>query len=491
MNEINDLRDYIRILEESNELRRVKVEVDCNLEIGAITRRLMDERGPAPLFENVKDHPGFKILGLPFGPSVPLHSRLSLALGLPKKMPALDLINYVRDKIANPIHPKVINDATCKSQVLKDDMVDLNYLPAPFIHSVDGGRYIGTWCIVITKDPESEWTNWGVYRVMVQDSRTVGVNFNKVAQHGGELLNSHSKKNSNAPYEVAIVLGADPFSLFAASTNAPRGLSEASVAGGLKGSPLELVKCETLDLEVPASSEVVIEGVIPPQELRLEGPMGEFTGYSSGGKRLAPIVKVKCVTLRNDPIITLANMGKPWDDAAVVLSIGYSANIKRILQDANIPVKDVFVFPFETSIISVERSDPDLAQKITKTLEASTARNSMVYTFIVGNDIDITNIEDVFWCLVTRLHPKNGYHAKQVNGGSPLIPHLTPEERKTKYSYRGVFDLTWPYDWTSDYLEEHCHVIDFEHAWPEEVRRKVVERWEEYGLASNKRIISN
>ena len=480
----SDLRNLIEILDDSNELRRVKKRVDWNLEIGAITRRLIDIRGPAVLFENIRGYRGQRMLGLPFGPSRPLHSRLSLALGLPKNSRPLGIVDYVSKKIANPINSRMVDDSPCKENVLKCESVDVTRFPAPFIHRMDGGRYLGTWCIVVTKDPEARWTNWGVYRVMLHDSRTLIVNFNPSGQHGGEMLARHQGKNPNKPYQAAIVIGADPFSLIAAATSSPKGMSEASIAGSLKGSPIELVKCETVDLEVPASAEIVIEGMVRANDTMLEGPMGEFTGYSSGGTRPKPCLRISCICYRNNPIVTFANMGKPWDDFAVVSSIMYAANIKTVLQKANLPVKDVFTWPVETAVISVTKSESNLARRIMKALRSANCRTGMIYTLLVGQDVDVTNLEDIFWCLITRLHPRNGINVESHKGGSALIPLLTPEERRGHYSSTAFLDCTWPSSWTDAYLNEHCQVVDFYNAWPKRVREKVRNNWQKYGLAS-------
>ena len=378
-----------------------------------------------------------------------------------------------------------MDDSPCKENVLKGDRADVSSFPAPFIHRMDGGRYLGTWCIIVTKDPETHWTNWGVYRVMLHDRRTLIINFNPSGQHGGEMLARHQKKNPKRPYQAAIVIGADPFSLIAAATSSPKGTSEASVAGSLKGSPIELVKCETVDLEVPASAEIVVEGEVRANDTMLEGPMGEFTGYSSGGTRPKPCLRISCICHRNNPIVTFANMGKPWDDFAVVSSVMYAANIKTVLQKASLPVKDVFTWPVETSVISVRKSEPNLARKIMKALRAANCRTGMIYTLLVGQDVDVTSLDDVFWALITRLHPRNGIYVESHKGASALIPLLTKEERQGHYSSTAFLDCTWPSTWTDAYLIEHCQVVDFHNAWPKKVREKILSNWHKYGFSTD------
>ena len=478
-----DLREFIQILEDKGELRRVKAEVDWNLEIGAITRRLMDLKGPAPLFENIKDYPGQSLLACPFGPSKPLLGRLALALGLDRDIHPLEMVRIAQDRL-KLIKPVLVADAPCRENIQKGEDINVLKFPVPFIHGTDGGRYIGTWCIVITKDKARGWTNWGVYRVMVQNEKIVSMNFEmRAKQHGSQMFERHLKDRKE-PYEIAIVVGADPISLLAATMSPPESISEVEVAGGLRGAPLKLVKCETVDLEVPASSEVVIEGTIGPDEM-WEGPMGEFSGYTGGGKMLLPYVKVSCVMHRNNPVHTLANMGKPWDDCAVTYPVTYGAWVRKLLQEKGLPVKDVFVLPVYGLVVSVTgRGGSGVAHNVIKVLRESKARGYLQYAFIVGDDVDISSLEDVFWCLTTRLHPKHGIHVVPRPGaiGSPLLPNLMPDERENHYSYIAYFDCTWPSDWSEEYLREHTRVIDFERAWPKEIQDKVLRRWKEYKL---------
>lgn len=482
----DDLREYVESLESQGELRRVKAEVDWNLEIGAITRRLIDTKGPAPLFENIKGYArGKRILGLPFGPSNPLHARLALSLGMKRSTPPREIINEVQNRLNVSVKPKIVSDAPCKENIARGDNVNLLDFPAPYVHSVDGGRYIGTWCIVVTKDDEGGWQNWGVYRVMVQNEKVVSINYEmKARQHGGDIFERDEAKHgelSSSP--IAIVLGAGPISLLAAAMSPPAGTSEANVASSLMGDQLELVKCESVDLEVPASSEIVIEGEVPFGKRMKEGPMGEFSGYTAGGKMDLPYVEIKCITWRNDPIITLANMGKPWDDCATVYTVSYSAWIRKILQEKGLPVKDVYVWPVYGTVISVTQDHgPMIAERIMNALKETNCRTGLVYTFIVNDDIDVTSLEDVFWCFTTRCHPKNGIHVQERKGGSPLIPYRTPEERAKNYSYGAYFDCTWPTEWPKEYLAEHCQVVDFANAWPAEIQQRVLNRWKEYDL---------
>ncbi|HXP92836.1 MAG TPA: UbiD family decarboxylase, partial [Candidatus Binatia bacterium] len=170
----NDLREYIDVLERAGELRRVRTEVDWHHEVGAMSRLVTERRGPAPLFERIKDYPGQQIAAVLLGPSKPhLHARVALALGLPKEIPTLDLIEEIRRRFKSPVKPALVTraQAPCKEVVIAGQDVDLNGFAFPWIKEIDGGRYLGTSDVVVTKDPDSGWVNWGTYRCMVVDPK--------------------------------------------------------------------------------------------------------------------------------------------------------------------------------------------------------------------------------------------------------------------------------------------------------------------------------
>ena len=478
-----DLRSYIAELEKQGELQRVKAEVDWDLEMGAITRRVLDTRAPAPLFETIKDYPrGYQVFGCMFGPTKPvIQGRMAIAFGFPKETPPQDLITWYAERIEHPIKPQKVTKegAPCKEHFQAEGKVNLLQFPVPLVHGMDKGRYIGTWCICITRDPDTDWVNWGVYRCMIHDEKTLGILLHPVQQHGGNMY-FHKNEQRGKPMPIAIVIGADPISQIAAASEFPYGVSEVDMAGALRGAPVKLVPCETIDLEVPATAEIVIEGVIPPGERRMEGPFGEYTGYAVHSAP-APVVNVNCITHRSNPILTLANMGKPWDDASVCDSINRSALVYKQLRDIGIPVKGVYTFAPQLSLAVSVPSAPGVALRIASALWTGSSRTDLPYVIVVNDDVDVCNLEDVWWCVTTRLHPKNGVHIVTNKVANPLIPWLTPEERETRITSGVLFDATFPSYWTKEYLQKHCMVVDFERGWPKESTEKVLSRWSEYG----------
>jgi phenylphosphate carboxylase alpha subunit len=473
-----DLREFLEKLEAEGELARVAAEVDWNLEVGAITRRGLDLRLSALLFEHVKGYSrNYRLLGNLFGPTRPVaQGRLALAFDLPRTTLPLDIIADFRQRVVGRVKPKVVVGGPCQENVHLGDEVDLLEFPAPLVHGSDGGRYIGTWHVDVTRDPDTGWVNWGMYRHMVHDRRTMGL-LAHPSQHAGMMYQKYEERGQ--PMPIAVAIGTEPVCSIVAATQIPTGVDEVEVAGAVRGEPVELVKCQTVDLKVPATAEIVIEGFVAPDERRSEGPFGEYTGYQAGGVLSLPVIHVTAITHRHDPILTFSNMGKPWDEAGIISSIAVSAAIAQELERQNIPFKAVYAPPPDLGAIIAVESRPGLGRAVASAVWASKPGQHRPFLFVVGEDVDVTNLEDVYWCLVTRLHPERGIHVEVGGPGHPLFPFLSSEERQELRGIRVLFDATFPAEWPT---EDRPSIVDFEHDWPVEIREKVLTRWEEYGL---------
>ena len=333
---MRDLREFIELLERYGHLRRIGQEVDWNLEIGAISRRACELRAPALLFENVKDYPGHRVLANPLATL----ERLGLALGVGAGASYAELVETYIDRSSRPIKPVEVASGPCKEEVHLGEEADVLEFPAPLIHQGDGGRYLGTWHLVVTRDPDTDWVNWGMYRMMVLDRHRLGGIF--VPTQHGPFLYFQKYEPRGVPMPFAAAIGVDPLCALAAANPFEYGTSEAEVAGGFRGAPVELVRCETVDLLVPATSEIVIEGEVLPGEREPEGPFGEYTGYMAGGRAPRPVYRVKAITHRRRPILTMSNMGMPVDDCSLGMSLVWSEGIRNLLVDHGIPVTGVF-----------------------------------------------------------------------------------------------------------------------------------------------------
>lgn len=471
-----DLRDFLAALRAEGELHTVSAEVDWDLEIGAITRLGIERGLPAMLFEHIKGYPeGYRVLANLLTATKPVkQGRLALGLGLPKDTPPSELIDEFGRRMKDRVAPREVTDGPCKRNVVLGDEVDLLRFPVPLLHAGDGGRYIGTWHLTISEDPDTGWVNWGIYRHMIHSRNSMSI-LSFPPQHGGQHYAKYEARDE--PMPIAIAIGTDPVCSIAADTQLPAGEDEASLAGALRGEPVELVKCETNDLYVPAGSELVVEGFVRPHERKLDGPFGEYTGYLGRDPVNVPIIDVSCVTYRDDPILTVSNMGKPWDEAGVISSIAVSAIVAADLRRKNIDCTAVYCPPPDFGvIIAVRPQYVGYAHTVASAVWGSKVGIHRPFVIVVEDDVDVTDLEDVYWCLVTRMNPERNIHVFRNTPGHSLFPFLTQAEREARRGSRVLMDATFPTD------EEPPLVLDFEHGWPPEVRQKVLDRWQEYGF---------
>lgn len=471
-----DLRQFLERLQSEGELHTIQAEVDWSLEIGAITRRAIELHLPAILFEKVKDYPSeYRVLGNLLTATKPVaQGRLALALELPIDTPPGALIENFRQRMQSRIKPRIVDSGPCKENVLMGEEVDLWQFPTPLMHGGDGGRYIGTWHITVTQDPDDGWVNWGIYRHMIHDRNTMSI-LSFLPQHGGTHYAKYEARGE--PMPIAVAIGTEPVCTIAADTQLPAGEDEADLAGGLRGEPVELVKCETNDLFVPATSEIVIEGFVRPEERKADGPFGEYAGYLGREPVHVPVIEVTCITHRNSPILTVSNMGKPWDEAGIISSVAVSAIVGLELEKKNIAYKAVYCPPPDFGvIISVKPQYVGYAHTVASAVWGSKVGVHRPFIIVVEDDVEVTNLEDVYWCVVTRMNPERNIHVQHNSPGHSLFPFLSVEERTARRGSRVLFDATFPVDSYSPV------VLDFEHGWPVEIQQRVINRWSEYGF---------
>lgn len=480
---IRDLRDYIDCLEKEGEIQQIESEVDWDLEVGAIIRRSFDLRAPAPFFLKIKGYPnGYRILGAPIGLSNSpgaAYKRLAISFGMSPTSTAKTIIEeYIRRR-KSPIKPICVHTAPCKENIHIGDEVDLLEFPAPLLHQGDGGRYLGTWNVVITRDPDSDWVNWGVYRLMIHDRKTLGCLIFP-NQHIGFHLKKYEERNQ--PMEFAVAIGTDPVSPLISGARIPPGVNECDIVGGIRGEPIGLIHCETVDLEVPASSEIVLEGIILPNERKEEGPFGEYTGYRASERAPRPVLHVKAVTHRNDPILPVCCTGVPVDDEAVIQPITKAAEILDELQRMKFPVTMAYCPPEgvgHLTIVSTKVPYPSYVNQLARAIWGSMGwGRACYYLVIVEDDIDVTQMDQVIWALATRCHPYHGIHRELNAPGHPLLPFLNEHEKRNLKAAYVLFDCTWPTEWPKESIPVKA---SFDVSWPKEIQEKVLKNWTKYG----------
>jgi 4-hydroxy-3-polyprenylbenzoate decarboxylase len=490
-----DMRQWITLLEKNNELRRIGVEVDWDREIGAVSRRVLEKKGPALLFENIKGYgTGARCTRL-FTGGLGDRRRLALALGFPRDVSSAELVEYVMKKNKETIAPRVVRTGPVKDVVLKGKDVDQNQFPVPKWQYREGGRYIHTFSGIVTRDPDTRVMNVGIYRGMVSAPDTTPFLLVKGGQHWGQHFVKYAAKGE--PMPVACIIGWDPIMPFLAGSPIPAGVCEYDVMGAYRGGPAELVKCETVDLEVPASAEIVIEGFISddPDTYEMEGPFGEFTGYVSDVPTPRPTMKITCITHRRDPIFRGSLEGTlpgSYSENSVMSSVQRSAIAWNILNGAGIPgVRDVYVHPITNGVnicVQITKHYQGQPKQIAAALWGnSAAQYRYKHVIVVEDDIDVTSYEQIDWAFAHRVNAgEGGIVVFPGIFGSPIDPSTPLADRDVSRLGTGLWNRvlidatrSWKFERRPEWGNER---------FPPTVRpapddeARVRERWDEYGL---------
>ncbi len=474
---LKDNREFIDALKKTGDVVCIKQEVDWDLEAGAITRHTNELSGPAAFFEKIKDYPeGYRIFGGP----VATYRRIAVAMGLPADTPIKEIYDEYERRQDNPIPPVAVKDGPCKENIMLGDEVDLYHFPAPMCHDGDGGRYIATWGFCVTKDPDSDWVNWGIYRFMVLDQKSLTGNPTPFSHLATIFREKYLPKN--LPIPTALVIGADPLSSMVAQQGFRMGDSEANYAGALHQHPVELIKCETNDLLVPAHAEIVIEGEILPDMVSYEGPFGEYTGYRiADPKKKGAFFRVKAITYRNSPIVTMCVHGIPADEGQVTAAMGTAIALRRLLRKRGLPIKDVFLPPeggAHLVVVSVTEGGSEVAKAVKEALTVRRAWYPKI--IVVDEDVDIHNLGEVIHAFSLKCHSYRGVYTSEEPGrGGPVTPCYTKEERAKQYGAVAMFDATWPADWAEEDIPVKS---SFKSVYPEELQEKVLKKWKAYGF---------
>ncbi len=472
----DDTREFIETLRSTGDLLEIDDEVSWDLELGAISRLACEKDGPALWFKRIADYP--KDVSVFVNPMATWR-RVAAAFGLAPTSSVKEIYQEYERREGKLIPPVTVDRGPCKEVRWVGDKIDLFNLPAPMLHEGDGGRYIGTWDLAVSRDPSTNWVNWGMYRFMVYDSTHL-TGFPRPTSHLGKVFQDHYVSKGKA-MPLAIVIGADPLSHFAAAATYHLGGDEAALAGGLKGSPVELIRCEASDLLVPARAEIVIEGEALPDRVALEGPYGEYPGYRTGEMGNGILVRATAVTHRRSPILTVDATGYK-DDSSTITAMSGAVAIKRRLERHGVPVVDVYLPPegaVHLAVIAVQFGGKEIARKILETLTSRRALLSKI--FMVETDVDIFDIGKVLHAFSTKCHPAHGVHAVHYEGrANTLTPCYSQAERAAQKGATVLFDCTWPGEWSRQWEVPVKATLDS--IFPESIRQKALERWRGYGF---------
>lgn len=442
------LRDWLGIVEGWGEV----VGIDgahWDREIGALSQLARTRhQGVALLFDRIPDYePGYRILVNALGAT----RRLALTLAVGEVSTDRDLKEkwWAKWKAIETIPPRAVKESPLLENRLSGREVDLSRFPAPRWHERDGGRYLGTGCVVVLRDPDTGWVNLGTYRVELQGANRVTC-FIGSTHHGFHIRQKYLARGERCP--VAIVLGPDPLLFLAASSlGVPPNRSEYDYAGGIKGEPIPVITGELTGLPIPAAAEVSLEGFFLPNENTTEGPFGEFTGYYASGARKEPAVEIQMIYHRSEPILLGSPPTRPPNESTFTNAILRSSSLEEELVAAGVPdVQGAWCHEVGAGrmliVVAIKQRYPGHAkQALAIATSCYTGVQNGKIVIAVDEDVDITNLEEVMWATCTRIDPKRDVEILGRFPGSLLDPALEPGHGH--YDSRLLIDATRPFEW--------------------------------------------
>lgn len=491
-------RDFIQVLRDENDLVEITKEVDPYLEVGAIMRKAYESNLPAPLFTNIKGASKdlFNILGCPAGlrsREIGDHGRIAHHLGLDPKTPIKEIIDFLlRCKHKKPLPPTIVSasSAPCKQHVLSEDEIHLESLPTPFLHQSDGGKYLQTYGMWILQTPDKKWTNWSIARGMVVDDKHItGLVIRP--QHIRAIADSWAEIGKGDQIPFALCFGVPPAAILVSSMPIPAGQSESDYIGAILGEPIPVVKCESNDLMVPATCEMVFEGTLSMNETHSEGPFGEMHGYVfKGDGHPCPMYTVKSMTYRDNAILPVSNPGLCTDETHTLIGSLVAAEAKQLAMESDLPVLDAFT-PYEAQalwlVLRVDlaklqalKTNPEEFCKKVGDLYFNSKVGFIIHEIVlVADDIDIFNFREVIWAYVTRHTPVSDQIAFDDVTSFPLAPFVSQSPRnKTLKGGKCVTNCIFRQQYVGDLEYVTC---DFEKGYPKELTESINKNWESFG----------
>jgi UbiD family decarboxylase len=450
-----DTREWLDRVRAAGELRNVS-GASWESDIGEVTAMLDAVEGsPCVLFDEIPGYPkGRRVVVNCSGTPV----RQALTLGLdPPAGNHEALMDFWRSTLAQlaPAPTVEVASGPVMENVIEGEAIDLAAFPAPVWHPHDGGRYIGTAVLNIMRDPDSNWVNVGTYRNQLFDARSMGI-FIAPGKHGRLIREKYFERGERCP--IVVVLGADPLLFMAACAEGiAYGQGELEWAGGVRGAPIETIRGPRTGLPIPASAEIAIEGWIDPVERHAEGPYGEWTGYYSISAGETPVIHVDAIYHRNDPILMGCPQGKPPHEDNRFLAYLKSALVEDQLRRAGVPRVGAVWCPPEGGnrlmvIVSIDQAYAGHATQAGMVAgQVGTAAYGGRFVIVVDSDVDVTNMNDVLWALMTRCDPERDIQIIKRAWSGPLDTAVDPEERP--FNSRMVIDATRPYEWRDSFPE--------------------------------------
>ena len=416
MGEINDLRSFLKVLKDNNQLITIDREVNLKWELGSILATLEKVEGEAIYFSKIKGYSIPVVGGL-----LASHKRIALALGCKVD----EISEKLEHALSNPIKSLIIDNPPFKENILTEEQVDLNKIPIPIHAPKDGGPFI-TAGVTVSKDFNNKRQNLSFQRLHIKSNNKTGIMINEW-RHLKEFLDK--AEAANKPLPIAVVVGVDPTIMIAAGIRYEG--DEIEIAGGIRGKAIEVAKCYSCDIYVPANAEFVIEGEIIPKVREDEGPLAEFTGHY-GNISKSPVFKVKVICHRNNPIWQTLNGGS-FEHINLGNVLPREPLLKKFTTYVSKNVKNVYIPPYGSgflAIISLEKKNPGEAKNVA--IAAMTSHVNIKNVIVVDPDVDIYNPAEIMWALSTRVDPKKDIFYIPYSQGHELDPASDEQGVQTK-----------------------------------------------------------
>ncbi|KAE8440798.1 Ferulic acid decarboxylase 1 [Mollisiaceae sp. DMI_Dod_QoI] len=489
-----NFRTFVETLKQDGDLIEINDVIDPHLEVGAIIRKVCETDDKAPLFNHVKGAKNglWRILGAPG--SLRKHprqkwGRIARHLALPPTATEKDILDKVLSAAhETPIPPNIVQDGPVKENKILDGSFDLTQLPAPFLHQKDGGNYVQTYGMHVVQTPDGSWTNWSIARAMVHDKdHLTGLVIEP--QHIWQVHQKWKAVGKDVPW--ALCFGVPPAAIMVSSMPIPDGVTESGYIGSMTGSALDVIKCETNDLLVPANAEIVFEGTLSATEVGPEGPFGEMHGYVLlGDDAHWPKYKVNAITYRNDAIMPVSNCGRLTDETHTILGPLAAAEIRRLCQDNGLPITDTFaVFEAQVTWVALKVDIQKLAAMNTTAKAFQKRVGDLVfydkagYTIhrlvLCGPDIDVYDSKDIMFAFSTRCRPGTDETFYDDCRGFPLIPYMSHGTASPDTGGKVVSDALMPEEYQG---EQHWELASFKDSFPESLQASVNARWKDWGF---------
>jgi UbiD family decarboxylase len=450
-----DLREWLEEAEKLGEVKYVK-GASWERDIGMAAEVVLhDEKAPCVVFEDVPGSlKGSRVLTNFFS-----SKRMNMTMGFPDGLSKLELTDAFRAQYMEDLKTiphTIVDSGPVLENIMEGDDVDVNAFPTPLWHDADGGRYIGTGSYNVTRDPDTGWLNIGTYRVMIHDDKSVGF-YISPGKHGRIHRDKYEQRGESMP--AVIVVGGDPMTFLMGCSEIPPGICEFDVVGGFRGKAMEMITGKHTGLPFPANAEIVIEGFIEPGNKKSEGPFGEWTGYYGSLERSEPVLDIKAIYYRNNPIILGCPPQRPPDELARYRAVTRSALLKENITKAGVPdVAAAWLHEVGTArmlvAVSIKQRYPGHARQAGHiACQCHVGAYAGKYVIVTDEDIDVSNLEELIWAMLTRSDPATSIDIITNAWSTPLDPRIEPwEKEKGNFTNsRAIIDACRPFHWKDQF----------------------------------------